>query len=75
MPLKRLLQIMPDDIKTALEREQLWEAYERRPAYQRNDYLSWISRAKRPETREKRISQMLRELKDGTHYMGMKWPG
>ena len=48
--------------------------YERRPRYQRNDYLGWIARAKRPETREKRIRQMLDELRSGGVYMKMEHP-
>ena len=48
-------------------------AYEARPWYQRNDYLGWIARAKRPETREKRLSQMLEELRAGNVYMKMAW--
>ncbi len=47
-------------------------AYEARPAYQRNDYLGWITRAKRPETRSKRLHQMLDELAQGGVYMGMR---
>ena len=43
------------------------------PAFQRNDYLGWIARAKRPETRAKRLAQMLDELRDGTTYMKMRW--
>ena len=49
----------------------LMEAYRQRPAYQRNDYPSWIQRAKRAETRQKRLSQMLDELKRGDRYMNM----
>ncbi len=47
------------------------ESYDERPFYQRNDYLAWIGRAKRPETRQKRIHQMLEELELGGIYMGM----
>ena len=39
------------------------------------DYLGWIARAKLPATREKRLAQMLDELKDGGVYMNMKWSG
>jgi uncharacterized protein YdeI (YjbR/CyaY-like superfamily) len=46
-------------------------AYDARPPYQRNDYLIWIARAKLPETREKRINQMLEELTQGGIYMRM----
>ncbi len=47
------------------------EAFQARPPYQRNDYLGWIDRAKRPETRERRLSQMLDELDAGDRYMKM----
>ena len=49
------------------------EAYRARPPYQRNDYLGWITRAKLPETRSRRLKQMLEELEEGTHYMNMRW--
>jgi len=39
-----------------------------------NDYRGWIGLAKRPETRRKRIDQMLDELKDGGVFMGMDHP-
>ncbi|WP_342329106.1 YdeI/OmpD-associated family protein [Pedobacter sp. FW305-3-2-15-E-R2A2] len=41
--------------------------------YQQNDYLGWIERAKLPDTKEKRMQQMLTELKNGTVYMKMNW--
>ena len=37
-------------------------AYGVRPPYQRNDYIGWITRAKRKETRRRRLDQMLDEL-------------
>jgi uncharacterized protein YdhG (YjbR/CyaY superfamily) len=64
---------MPADVKRRLEGERLMDAYARRPPYQRNDYLGWISQAKRDSTREKRIARMLEELKGGEAYMGMAW--
>lgn len=64
---------MPDDIADRLDRAGLRAAYEGRPAYQRNDYLGWIARAKRPATRDKRTVQMLDELEAGGVYMAMKW--
>jgi uncharacterized protein YdeI (YjbR/CyaY-like superfamily) len=69
--LSRELQPMPDDIRQALERRALTAAYEARPAYQRNDYLAWIARAKRETTRTKRLEQMLDELARGGVYMNM----
>lgn len=75
MALKRILNPMPEDIRAALEAVGLMAAYEARPAYQRNDYLGWIARAKRPETRRKRLDQMLDELRRGGVYMRMRWNG
>jgi len=65
---------MPDDVQQELEGRGLIGAYEQRPFYQRNDYLSWISRAKKIDTRRKRIEQMLEELEEGGVYMGMDHP-
>ena len=71
---KRPTQPMPGDVRLALEERALSEAYDERPFYQRNDYLAWIGRAKRPETRKKRLHQMLEELELGGVYMGMDHP-
>jgi uncharacterized protein YdeI (YjbR/CyaY-like superfamily) len=64
---------MPGYIRDALEARRLRAAYEARPPYQRNDYIGWITRAKRPETRQKRLNQMLDELEKGDVYMKMEW--
>ena len=48
--------------------------YLKRPPYQQNDYIGWIERAKKEETKNKRIEQMLEELKIGGVYMKMKHP-
>jgi uncharacterized protein YdeI (YjbR/CyaY-like superfamily) len=64
---------MPDFVEEALSGRGLMSAYLDRPEYQQNDYLSWITRAKRPETRGKRLTQMLDELVDGDRYMNMRW--
>jgi hypothetical protein len=73
--LKRPLQPMPAFVRRALEERELTQAYRGRPAYQRNDYLSWISRAKREETRRRRLDQMLDELRAGDLYMKMPHRG
>ena len=70
--LKRPQYPMPAIVKQALEERALMEAYRKRPAYQRNDYVGWISRAKRQKTKEKRLQQMLDELEKGGVYMKMK---
>jgi uncharacterized protein YdeI (YjbR/CyaY-like superfamily) len=75
-PYSRERYPMPEDVAERLREAGLSEAYEARPPYQRNDYLMWIGQAKRDETREKRIAQMLDELKRGGIYMKMAWdPG
>ncbi len=75
MTLTRPIQPMPVDIASRLDAAGLRTAYDARPPYQRNDYLGWIARAKRLETREKRLSQMLDELRAGDVYMKMAWRG
>ena len=65
---------MPDDVRAELEERGVMELYQERPFYQRNDYLAWIGRAARLETRHKRIEQMLDELEQGGVYMKMDHP-
>ena len=65
---------MPDDVAGALDGAGVRHDYDDRPAYQRNDYIGWIAKAKRAETRAKRIAQMLDELRQGGVYMGMAHP-
>lgn len=73
--LKRARNVMPADVRDALEAHGLMDAYAARPAYQRNDYLGWIGRAKLDATRRKRLDQMLEELRGGRKYMNMAWSG
>ena len=68
---RRPPQPMPKAVLDALEERRVIEEYEARPFYQRNDYLAWIARAKRTETRERRLAQMLDELEEGGVYMRM----
>jgi len=64
---------MPEVVLDALEERDLHDAYKSRPPYQQNDYLSWINRAKRRQTKEKRLRQMLDELACGDVYMKMDY--
>ncbi len=64
---------MPDYIAKALGRDGLRALYDQRPWYQRNDYIGWIERAKREDTTQKRLKQMLDELKSEDVYMKMAW--
>jgi uncharacterized protein YdeI (YjbR/CyaY-like superfamily) len=73
--LKRAQNPMPEDVRAALMKGELLDAYHARPPYQRNDYLGWIGGAKHEKTRAKRLKQMLDELAKGGVYMNMKWNG
>ena len=73
MALTRTRHKMPDYIREALAERNLMGAYHERPDYQQNDYIGWITRAKRDETKQKRLNQMLDELEGGKLYMNMSW--
>ena len=75
MTLTRARYEMPDYMREALTERNLMDAYRKRPDYQQNDYIGWITRAKREETKEKRLTQMLDELEGGKLYMNMTWTG
>lgn len=72
--LTRPIYPIPEWVSDALRTNGLEQAYLDRPAYQQNDYIGWIQRAKRPETREKRLNQMIDELRCGGVYMKMDHP-
>ena len=72
--LTRDTHTMPGFVKQALDESGLTTTYEERPAYQQNDYTGRINRAKRQETKRKRLQKMLYELEVGGVYMGMNHP-
>lgn len=65
---------MPDDVAKSLMTAGVRRRYNARPNYQRNDYVGWINRARTVKTREKRIAQMIDELRRGGVYMKMPHP-
>ncbi len=71
--LQRSRQTMPAFVTQALTEAGVMAAYKDRPPYQRNDYLGWINRAVRLETKQKRLNQMIDELRRGDVYMKMQW--
>lgn len=71
--MKRPRHTMPDYMRSALEKRRLMDTYKKRPPYQQNDYIAWITRAKLDATKEKRLSQMLEELEKGDVYMNMEY--
>jgi uncharacterized protein YdeI (YjbR/CyaY-like superfamily) len=70
---KRPRYPMPAFVRKALVQAKLLDAYRARPPYQQNDYVGWITRAKRDETRQRRLAQMLEELRAGDRYMKMAY--
>ena len=72
--LNRDKQPMPDFVHEALEKNDVYEEYKNRPLYQQNDYLMWINNAKQSGTKQKRLNQMIDELKKGGVYMKMDHP-
>lgn len=65
---------MSAEVAQALRESGLQADYDARPAYQQNDYLGWINSAKRSTTKQKRLNQMLEELRAGGVYMNMDHP-
>ncbi len=72
--LKRPGHALPGFVKQALKKRGLLDAYQKRPAYQQNDYIGWIDEIKLPEIKQKRLDQMLDELEKGGVYMGIDQP-
>jgi uncharacterized protein YdeI (YjbR/CyaY-like superfamily) len=66
-------QPMPGNVKAALDKRNLMDAYLARPAYQKDDYLKWISLAAGPAAKQKRLDQMLEELEKGNAFKGEPW--
>lgn len=62
---------MPDDVAKALATNKAAQAaFDAFPPSCRREYLEWITEAKRPETREKRIAQTVAQCAEGKR---MNW--
>jgi uncharacterized protein YdeI (YjbR/CyaY-like superfamily) len=64
---------MTGKVRAALDKHQLMDAYRARPSYQQHEYLKWIAAASGEVTRQKRLDQMIEELKDGGKFKGEPW--
>ena len=69
---KRPRHPMPRHVREALRERGPMQACRARPAYPQDDSLGWIARAKRPETRARRLARMLEELEAGDRSMKMR---
>jgi len=73
MTLKRPRHRMPPWMRRAILDAGLMKPYRSRPAYQQNDYIAWITRGTLNTTKQRRLTQMLSELRRGDRYMKMAW--
>lgn len=64
---------MPGNVRGALAKKSLMDAFRARPDYQQNDYLKWIATASGPSARQQRLDQMLEELAKGGVFKGEPW--
>jgi hypothetical protein len=64
--------IIPKYIKDMLKKEELLEKYNAQIYTYRKGYVQWIEEAKQEETKQKRITKMIEEVREGNVYMGMK---
>jgi len=67
--IKRPKPAMPGFVKKALQKRDLLKAYEKRPDYQQDHYLEWITEVKSQEIISQRLNQMLDELEQGNIFM------
>jgi hypothetical protein len=66
-------QPMPGNVRAALVKRKLMDAFDARPAYQREDYMKWIATAAGPAAKQQRLDQMLDELDKGGVFKGEPW--
>jgi hypothetical protein len=66
-------QPMPGNVRGALAKKNLTDAFRARPDYQQNEYLKWIATAAGPAVKQQRLDQMLHELEKGGLFKGEPW--
>ena len=64
---------MPGNVRGALGKKKLLDAFHARPDYQQNGYLKWIADAAGPAAKQQRLDQMLDELTKGGVFQGEAW--
>lgn len=64
---------IPGNVKAALAKRELLDAYHARPQYQRDEYLKWIATAAGETEKQKRLDQMVDELARGGVFKGEAW--
>lgn len=70
-----ILHEIPEDMKKALtSNEQILVRWNSLTPIQRNEWICWVTIAKKTETRLEHIARMVEELKDGKR-QPCCWPG
>lgn len=64
---------MPGNVRSALIKRDLMDAFRARPKFQQDDYLTWIATAAGEATKTKRLAQLLEELAAGNAFKGAPW--
>ena len=58
-------QAVPEDLGRALREADVEEAFTSMPPSHRKQYLYWVNEAKRDETRQRRIAETVRRVREG----------
>lgn len=52
---------VPEDVRVAIEAEDLWDVFEAQSYTHKKEQVLWINDAKKPETRQRRIDKLLKD--------------
>lgn len=64
---------MPGNVRGALAKKKLLDAFQARPDYQRRDYLKGIEHAFGTPAKQKLIDQLVADLEHGKQFLGKPW--
>ena len=71
-PVRRPVPDLPDDLEQALQTDaRAWAAYQRLAPSHKRQYLGWVLSARKPETRQRRMAEVIAELSQGRK-LGLK---
>jgi len=71
-PVRRPVPDLPDDLEQALRTDaRAWAAYQRLAPSHKRQYLGWVLSAKKPETRQRRMAEVIEVLSQGRE-LGLK---
>lgn len=59
----RVIEV-PNDLQSALEKNGVWEVFDKMPYSHKREYVGYVTEAKKEETRCRRIEKTVAFLKD-----------